>query len=189
MTRSLADLLGMTTSKTCSRCGQDKPLTDFYRRSDRDRERFPDDDPRAYRGACKECFSPASTPERRAKAAEYQRRYREKNPETLWAKHLRNYGVTPEWYAETLASQGGGCAICNTPECSTGRRFAIDHDHRCCPDPATSCGKCVRGLLCSSCNVGIGKLGDDATRLQAAAAYLRRTHRDSSTDRAPGTGP
>lgn len=34
-------------------------------------------------------------------------------------------------------------------------RPCIDHDHRCCPGDV-SCGKCVRGIVCSRCNTGIG---------------------------------
>ncbi|WP_084518142.1 endonuclease domain-containing protein [Microtetraspora niveoalba] len=30
----------------------------------------------------------------------------------------------------------------------------LDHDHRCCPKKGESCGKCIRGLLCWTCNAG-----------------------------------
>jgi hypothetical protein len=40
----------------------------------------------------------------------------------------------------------------------------IDHDHR--------TGK-VRGLLCVSCNTGIGKLGDDVDGLYRALRYVQ----------------
>jgi hypothetical protein len=91
-------------------------------------------------------------------------------------KHrLKNYGMTWEQYERLLESQGGGCAICGQA-CSTGRLLAVDHDHGCCPDVSRSCGRCIRGLLCSNCNQGIGKFEDQSDRLRAAAAYLERHH-------------
>lgn len=86
-------------------------------------------------------------------------------------KHrLLNYGITATDYDAMLMKQGGGCAICGE-QCSSGRRLAVDHDHACCPGERT-CGKCIRGLLCGSCNQGIGKLKDSPRLLIAAASYL-----------------
>lgn len=76
-------------------------------------------------------------------------------------------------YAEMLASQGGACAICKQTD-ATGLTLSIDHDHACCPDSAESCGQCVRGLLCTACNHGLGKFRDSPEFLRAAAAYLDR---------------
>lgn len=76
-------------------------------------------------------------------------------------------------YAEILATQGGVCAICKQVD-STGYALSIDHDHACCSDSADSCGRCVRALLCTACNQGIGKFRDDPDLLRAAAAYLER---------------
>jgi hypothetical protein len=36
--------------------------------------------------------------------------------------------------------------------------FNIDHDHSCCNRGARSCGKCIRGMLCTSCNTGLGQV-------------------------------
>ena len=51
------------------------------------------------------------------------------------------------------------------------RHLDIDHDHRCCGGDKI-CGKCVRGLLCSACNLSIGKMQDDPNLLRKAADYL-----------------
>ena len=50
--------------------------------------------------------------------------------------------------------------------------LVVDHDHACCPADSFSCGACVRGLICSPCNAGLGFLQDDAAVLAAAAAYV-----------------
>lgn len=57
--------------------------------------------------------------------------------------------------------QGNCCAICSKSFDET-KRF-IDHDH--------DTGK-VRGLLCSSCNSGIGLLGDNLKSVMKAVEYL-----------------
>lgn len=76
----------------------------------------------------------------------------------------RHYGLTIE-QVEEMAK--GGCAICGTLLWNGPRKVPqVDHDH--------VTGK-VRGILCSDCNTGIGKLRDDPAILRAAIRYLRRT--------------
>ena len=66
------------------------------------------------------------------------------------------------------------CGVCQTPD-SGARDFHIDHDHACCPGGMTQkCGSCVRGLLCGSCNHGLGNFRDDVALLSAAIAYLQQ---------------
>lgn len=84
---------------------------------------------------------------------------------------IHNYGITLAQYEATLAAQGGGCAICGGAT-KDGRRHFVDHDHACCPGQRT-CGRCVRGILCGDCNLGIGYFDDDIKRMQTAIAYLQ----------------
>lgn len=67
-----------------------------------------------------------------------------------------------------LEEQGGVCAICRGRE---GRKYlAVDHSH------VTGC---VRGLLCTRCNVAVGfceKYG------KAAESYLRKFDATHITD-------
>jgi hypothetical protein len=112
--------------------------------------------------------------------AEYLRQWRAKNPDKCKAYYdkrdkedvrekawLRRYGITRKWYDETLESQGGSCAICNTTE--IGRKghthFHVDHNHY--------TGK-VRGLLCDLCNRGLGYFKDNENLLAYAAEYLEK---------------
>lgn len=85
-------------------------------------------------------------------------------PEKRWAEFIKGrYGITSEQYHEILASQGGGCAICGTTVCQTGRRLCVDHDHQ--------TGK-VRGILCTACNAVLGYSSDTPDILRRAIAYL-----------------
>jgi Recombination endonuclease VII len=61
--------------------------------------------------------------------------------------------------------------VCGSTEPGGAGAWHIDHDHACC-GAGRSCGKCVRGLLCSRCNTALGLLEDDAARVAAALAYL-----------------
>jgi hypothetical protein len=79
------------------------------------------------------------------------------------AAHLkRKYGITVADYEGMLAAQGGGCAICGAPE-PNGQSLHVDH----CHDTGA-----VRGLLCFTCNAGLGLFDHDGERLARAASYL-----------------
>lgn len=83
------------------------------------------------------------------------------------------HGLTLADYDRILTAQDGVCAICGGVN-QNGNALSVDHDHGCCPSSSRSCGKCIRGLLCSSCNHGLGRMKDDPARLRAAADYLER---------------
>lgn len=76
---------------------------------------------------------------------------------------LARYGLTIEDYDALLEDQAGVCAICGKP-CRSGRRLAVDHCH--------TSGK-VRGLLCVTCNQGLGAFEDNPELFSAAVRYLR----------------
>lgn len=76
-----------------------------------------------------------------------------------WRRIRATYGLTREEFEATVEAQGGHCAICDRPP----KRWVVDHCH--------DSGK-VRALLCHTCNVGIGQLGDDPVRVRRALEYL-----------------
>lgn len=86
----------------------------------------------------------------------------------------RFYGLTPEQFEALKAKQNNLCAICGKPETvmlnGEPKELSVDHNHSCCSGER-SCGECVRGLLCVSCNVAL-RLIEDEERLQNAQEYL-----------------
>ena len=82
---------------------------------------------------------------------------------------LRSHGLSVEQYEELLFQQDGKCAICHLPSRFT---LQVDHDHSCCSG-VYSCGRCVRGLLCVSCNRALGLFKDNTSMLKEAIAYLQ----------------
>jgi hypothetical protein len=92
--------------------------------------------------------------------------------DTRRRERLSAFGLTPEDYDLMLKNQDGVCAIClQAPP--DDRRLAVDHDHNCCPGKR-GCSKCIRGLLCTRCNVGLGYFNDNLAALQAAVTYLTK---------------
>lgn len=100
--------------------------------------------------------------------------HNERKREVRLAAHGRRikttYNTTPEFYAALKEYQGGLCAICRRAK-GEKRNLAVDHDHTCCPGP-TSCGRCIRGLLCAPCNDILAHFRDDPTAGMRMAAYL-----------------
>lgn len=176
-------------TKRCSKCGKEKLVTDFHKKGN------------GRRASCKECIQVWFRNRYREEHPVVARhRYENSTGDAKWcpycrqlkpledfatsrklalgrscwckacdrAKHLlRTYNMTPADYTELLESQSGKCAICGTT--SSGGRykkyFHVDHEH--------TTGR-LRGLLCSRCNISIGKFNDDSVLLQKAADYLKQ---------------
>lgn len=106
---------------------------------------------------------PCSTPEAMERQRRHNRRrmQRPARPEVAqrWRRQYRfsKYGLTEDQFYARLASQDGACAMCRAPF-DGGQKIYVDHDHACCPEEGRSCGKCVRGLLCLSCNAALGHI-------------------------------
>lgn len=144
---------GFVTEKRCSKCGTTKPLTAFNKRGS---------SPDGRQSRCRACNN--------ADASEYHQEHRLRLTAAMRERDLaRKYGISVADYEALHAAQRGLCAICGQPEAvawyksGEPKRLAVDHDHA---------SGSVRGLLCSNCNQGLGRLGDDPARLRAAAAYL-----------------
>lgn len=76
--------------------------------------------------------------------------------------HLKaRYGITAAEVDAMVEARCGRCALCQEREPQH-----VDHDHR---------TGAVRGVLCSTCNQGLGNFRDRADLLREAAAYLHRT--------------
>ncbi len=71
--------------------------------------------------------------------------------------------VIEEIYRNMLNKQKRKCAICGKHQRKQRANFAVDHNH--------ITGQ-IRGLLCSSCNLGIGNLQDSPILLKKAVRYL-----------------
>ena len=131
--------------KICIKCEEVKLVEEFYRDKSRKDGRNP---------YCKVCRS-----------LEEDRR----TPEDHKILRLKvRYGLTLEEYQTMLKKQNNKCAICGIHQDDSydefKRGFHVDHDH----ETGT-----VRALLCSSCNRGIGFMGDDPVVVQKADDYLK----------------
>lgn len=75
---------------------------------------------------------------------------------------------------QVVRDLGSECAICKRELTLATANF--DHDHGCCPGATMStfptCGRCLRGILCSGCNSALGAFQDDPRILMRAIRYL-----------------
>ena len=136
--------------KICTKCKTEKPLSEYSH--ERAKGRKPSLQPR-----CKTCSS------------EDTRNWRKSQDiDKLKDRYLqRTYGVTLQWYQDTLALQHNACPLCRCAFTFHGELNAdspvVDHDH--------ATGK-VRGIICNECNRGLGYFHDNPDALRKAATYL-----------------
>lgn len=134
--------------KCCTKCGKDKPVSEFsYKRA---KGRKPGLQPR-----CKTC------------CASDTRDWYKRNKNTARERYLQTrYGMSENEYAARLLAQNNCCILCGT-EFSAGdygpNSPVVDHCH--------THGH-VRGILCNECNRGLGYFHDNPSALRAAAKYI-----------------
>ena len=76
--------------------------------------------------------------------------------------YLKRYGLDVEKFYNVLEEQNFECLICER-EFNDKLKPVVDHCHK---------HGHTRGLLCNSCNVGLGCFKDDRDILYRAIAYL-----------------
>lgn len=144
--------LQSTNSKRCTLCNRVLPTTAFDPSTKRSNGK------RYLRSWCRSCMyeKTKSYHTRQIKLDRHGRRI----CHNTYAKAKRVYGLTRESY-DILINSSVTCHIC-------GKGFVrpepcIDHCHR---------TRRVRGLLCRTCNLFLGRIGDNPEILRRAIAYL-----------------
>jgi hypothetical protein len=149
-------LLTNSTHKPCSTCKRILPATEFYPHK---RGKF------GLQPNCRTCSRQwhRDRPDYiRRKNAEFKK----KNPNyarNWWRK--TKYGATVEQLDALRKKQNSLCVGCLAT--LTDNKECVDHCHK---------TGIVRGLLCDSCNVSIGRLGDNPETLRRLADYLESHH-------------
>ncbi len=146
--------------KICKGCGEEKEETQFVKCTLT---------ASGYRSKCKECnnkYYAKRRVEKYDKVREYERKFH-------FARRLKHeYNLTEAEYNQMLSDQLHCCAICGVGQWDHKTRFAVDHCH--------TTGK-IRGLLCTSCNLGLGKFKDNLNTLENAIDYIKRARSGQQT--------
>jgi len=79
---------------------------------------------------------------------------------------LKQYGITLKDYNSLILKQKGKCLICGIPQEDLKQGLHVDHDHK--------TGE-IRGLLCGSCNGGLGLFKDNIILLRKAIKYIKNS--------------
>lgn len=138
----------MNTSKKCSRCTLVKDLQSFHNESANadGKGRW-----------CKDCGNEWRRLKPAATKTVINRRY----------KSMTKYGASIEEIQKRLTEQDFTCAICSKPISYTAEAKRdvphIDHCHQ---------TGSIRGLLCLTCNTGLGMFQDSSELLEKAITYL-----------------
>ncbi len=163
-------------TKICSKCHTPKPLDAFHKDSQRADGLYPQ---------CKDCHNSANRNTRLKDPEAYRKYYRERQQrrratpggrerDNQYAKNWherqkaegrdpnreKRFGLEAGQYATMVQEQDGKCKICK----ESSQTLCVDHNHK---------TGVVRGLLCPSCNKGLGFFKDSVDLLNSAIAYLK----------------
>jgi len=160
--------------KICSKCGNEKPLSEYYKKYDTKD---------GLKNHCKTCSKIQNKQQylkNRENRLEKQCQYYLKNSEHVkeygknWRKRNReyckeydlhrHYNLTKIEFEKILIDQNFKCAICNEI-LVPGKQTHIDHCHN---------SMKVRGILCHRCNTGIGLFKESIYNLKEAIKYIEK---------------
>ena len=156
--------LMLENKRKCFQCEEIKELYLFGKRGERRG---------GYSTRCKECLAirgrkwAMDNPER---TKILSKRSTERRKPVNFITNLKvKYGLSKIDFDSMLKTQNNKCKICNIEfkVINWRRNFAIDHNHE--------TGK-VRGLLCSTCNTGIGLLKESIPVLNDSITYVQNTN-------------
>jgi hypothetical protein len=145
--------------KQCKKCGVVYPKAEgFFNTHSSTKDGF--------RHECKKCQREWSREYWKKNSQILNKRLRDwknSNPERKHDYNLARFKLNHAEF-ESMLKEQGGCKICGTMERGrSGRNFSVDHCHK---------TNQVRGILCPTCNTGMGHFKDDPALLQKAANYL-----------------
>lgn len=155
-------------TKTCTKCGQEKLMGDFYLYTSAARGK-------RVHSYCKPCSIESAHKWAKDHKKQVNEKRREKwkaYPEEAKRRALSKYHLSLEEFNGMLELQESKCAVCGT-YLATKQEQCIDHNHACCPTECRSCGKCVRGILCQKCNRALSLVHDNVLILTTMIAYLK----------------
>lgn len=145
--------------RKCSTCKIIKPFSEFPKNKYDKKYGF------AWR--CRKCsneYNRQWQKDNKDKVARYYEKWITNNRKSQSnLKRLKNTGCTPEMFENFWKKQNGKCAICYKI-LKREKHANADHNH---------ITKKVRGLLCPSCNRGLGYLKDNINILENAINYLK----------------
>lgn len=157
------------TTKRCSTCQKDKPLTEFSKaKAYRD----------GYRGQCKACvYEKEKLRQRKPEYRERQRAWEQQREVSRHRivrkqKEASQPQISPQQISMILEAQDYKCAICTAKHGAAHRELLLDYNYR---------TKQVRGMICSTCYTSMCQFGDDRHGLKRVIDYLDR-YDNSSED-------
>lgn len=133
-----------TIKRQCAECKQFLSVVDFYKCTRRKD---------GLRGKCKTCWNAQSTDHYNVNKDDWRSTY-----------YKRKYNISLIDYEDMLVKQNGVCAVCGGVETNSRlNHFCVDHNH--------DTGE-VRALLCSQCNLLLGKFENNLDLFDKFIEYL-----------------
>lgn len=155
--------------KKCTKCGDQKPLSEFHKNKNAKDNLVP------HCKACAKMLAAKWYKNNSERVIARTRAWNENNKDKV-RKAARNYhvktkyGITFEKEQQLKIAQNNKCAICQD-ELGIKHRSHIDHSHK--------TGE-IRGVLCHLCNVLLGQARDSIDILKSAQKYLQKHNKKAT---------